>query len=300
MRRTLLGALAIGCLSTALAAQPAPLDPAADNANPAQRRVPSRMERGAYLGVSTSPAPQVLRQQLGLPRGVGLVIDSVAPGSPAEAAGVKAMDVLHKLNDQVLINQQQLAVLVRTFKGGQSVALTVFRDGKSTELTAKLEERDVPPLEQMRLFNGNVFDPFDQHHLEGVPDLPDMNIPPRVDPNRPFPPGRLMNQNFSIAWDDGKIQMSLTMQDGKKHLIAHDHSGKELYNGPIDTEEQQQKLPPEVRERLPKVGPPGMFKPTPPAEENKKSEKSQPNPDQDRPATKPSQGQTRLPEDFEF
>src|SRR4051812_14577750 len=74
------------------------------------------MEKGAWLGVNTSPPPHVLRQQLQLPRGVGLVVDMVAPDSPAQAAGVKQYDVLHKLNDQILINQQQLAVLVRTFK----------------------------------------------------------------------------------------------------------------------------------------------------------------------------------------
>jgi hypothetical protein len=306
----------MGCLSTAVLAQPAPPNPPGgppnppehrdDNrrpqpgdkpqANPQRRAIgegeihgnirigepPMKMEKGAYLGVSTSPAPQVVRQQLGLQRGVGLVIDAVAPKSPAEAAGVKPMDVLHKVNDQLMINPQQLAVLVRTFKPEQSITLTVFREGKSVDLTAKLEERDLPPLDQMRLFNEWIDLPgLDPRHMEGMPNLPQQPNVERIDPFRP-PQGRAINRNMTLVWDDGKIQMTMTMQDGKKHLIARDHEGKELYNGPADTEEDQQKMPQEVRERLPKVNMSGgMFRIGP----NGPGEKREP--EKDQPEKKP-------------
>src|SRR4051812_35990095 len=40
-------------------------------------------EKGAYLGVSTSPPAQALRQQLKLSAGTGLGVDFVEKGSPA-------------------------------------------------------------------------------------------------------------------------------------------------------------------------------------------------------------------------
>jgi hypothetical protein len=61
--------------------------------------VQPRMEKAAFLGVATSPAPDTLRAQLDLPRGVGLVVDFVEKDSPAEAAGLKVHDVLEKLDD---------------------------------------------------------------------------------------------------------------------------------------------------------------------------------------------------------
>jgi hypothetical protein len=283
MRCTLLTALALGCLSASSLAQsarderPSRPDARGDPNQPREVRPlqsgPMRTEKGAYLGVSTTPAPQVLRQQLALPRGVGLVVDSVAPRSPAEQAGLKEFDVLHKLNDQLLVNQQQLAVLVRTFKPSDTIKLTVFRDGTSMELSAKLEERDLPPLEQMRLgmdggfgggaFGGGVFDPF---RGDGGPNpLPPGEMRPgfpggrAFDPTRPFAPGNMVDEQFDMVWDDGKIQMHVTAKDGKRQLVARNKEGKELYNGPIDTEEQIKGLPQEVRERLPQIGP-GMFR----------------------------------------
>src|SRR6476660_8678591 len=59
------------------------------------------MRKGAYLGVSTSPASPVLQRQLGLPEGMGLVVEFVAPKSPAEEAGMRQYDVMQKINDQL-------------------------------------------------------------------------------------------------------------------------------------------------------------------------------------------------------
>ena len=58
-------------------------------------------------------------------------------------------DVAVRLNDQILVNAQQLAVLVRTFNPGDEVTLTVIREMKETPLKVKLVERDVRPLDQV-------------------------------------------------------------------------------------------------------------------------------------------------------
>jgi hypothetical protein len=79
------------------------------------------------------------------------------------------------------------------------------------------------------------------------------------DPTRPFAPGNMMEEAFDMVWDDGKIQMHVTAKDGKRQLVAKDKDGKELYNGPDRHRRADQGLPPEVRQRLPQIGP-GMLR----------------------------------------
>ena len=236
--------------------------PGADRPLRLELDIKMQLEKAAYLGVSTSSAPKALRHQVELPNGVGLVVDVVAPDSPAAEAGLKQHDLLHKLNDQLLVNPQQLAVLVRTQKAGDSIKLTVIRGGKPVELTAKLIERELPPLDELRLGVEPrlMEDRFMNWNQGGQPgqQAPFINVFPRPDgPAMPFP---LINQNGTIAWDDGTISMVIKMENGKQTLVAKDKEGKELFNGPIDTDEQRSKLPPEVRERMKNVMLPGMLR----------------------------------------
>lgn len=99
-------------------------------------------EKSTFLGVGTSPPPTVLSKQLGLHDGMGLVADEVVPDGPAAKAGLKQYDVLEKLDDQLIINFEQLAVLVRSHKPGDEVKLTVIHEGKPAVLTAKLTEHE--------------------------------------------------------------------------------------------------------------------------------------------------------------
>src|SRR5579862_3142527 len=62
-------------------------DKGAEFRNIAPKDPPAEHQKGAYLGVSSSPAPPVVRKQLGLPEGMGLVVDIVMPESPAATAG---------------------------------------------------------------------------------------------------------------------------------------------------------------------------------------------------------------------
>ena len=51
-----------------------------------------------------------LAAQLKLPAGVGLLVQSVVDGSPA-ASDIKPHDIIDKLDDQILVEPTQLAVL---------------------------------------------------------------------------------------------------------------------------------------------------------------------------------------------
>jgi autotransporter-associated beta strand protein len=104
--------------------------------------------KAAFLGVETASAGETLRAQLKLPAGVGLAVKHVE--GPAKDAGVQQHDVLYKLNEQLLVNTDQLAVLVRTFKPGEKVELTLIREAQPVKVTATLVEKEVEALSGIR------------------------------------------------------------------------------------------------------------------------------------------------------
>jgi hypothetical protein len=67
------------------------------------------------LGLRLTRATEVLRQQLSLARGAGLVVEDVIPDSVAEKSGFKQHDVLVLLDDQMLLLPEQLAALLEAF-----------------------------------------------------------------------------------------------------------------------------------------------------------------------------------------
>ena len=250
MLRPLCVAGAAACLAAALTAPSAPRALAQDAQPetfemrvdpPAGRRTPPKFERAAFLGVVTSPATAVLGQQLKLPKGIGLVVDFVEPGSPAATAGVRTYDILHKLNDQLLVNPQQLAVLVRTFKGGDDVSLTVLREGEPIELRAKLAEKELRPIEDVLFLWGG---PDGRIHVEG-PIAAARGIPPHALRVKVATPAETTTTLSDRAHD-----LKITTRGDKQHLLAKDKSGRVLFEGPINTFEERAGIPKEVLEKL--------------------------------------------------
>ncbi|RMG41004.1 MAG: M20/M25/M40 family metallo-hydrolase [Planctomycetota bacterium] len=60
----------------------------------------------------------------------GYAISGVAPGSPAEKAGLKGGDVIVKLNDIKIGNLEDFDLALRRFSAGDTVKVEVLRDGK--------------------------------------------------------------------------------------------------------------------------------------------------------------------------
>jgi hypothetical protein len=92
------------------------------------------------LGIAVNNPDAELRSQLGLPEGVGLVVEQVMANSLAAKSGVKQYDVLQKINDQLVINPEQVGVLLKMQKPGEKFTMTVIRQGKTQELSATLSQ----------------------------------------------------------------------------------------------------------------------------------------------------------------
>ena len=71
----------------------------------------------------------------------GVRISGTVPGSPAEAAGLKAGDIIIKFGEQNIDSLYGLSDALAGGKPGQKVKLVVIRDGKNVELDATLAER---------------------------------------------------------------------------------------------------------------------------------------------------------------
>lgn len=203
-----------------------------------------KQEKGSYLGVSATPAPAVLRKQLQLPEGMGLVVEIVVPESPAAKAGLQRFDVLQKLDEQLLINPQQLAVLVRSHKPGEEISLGIIRDGKPTTVSAKLEEREVEPLEEQEMGEiGNAGQPW---RVIQLPREPQIRLKEILGGDR-----LRQGPSSSTTWVTGEQSFTLTVDSGgHRTFVARDKEGKTVFDGPIDTPEQREKLPPELKKKL--------------------------------------------------
>jgi len=259
--------------------------------------MPGHHEKGpkvpvTYLGVETSQVPPVVSEQLGLGKGLGLVIDYVQPNSPAAAAGVQQNDILKMLNDQILIEPSQLRKLLQTFPDGTEVTLTVLRKGQEQKLTVKLAKKEVP--QRHSLFPGGNHDwhwDFDETGdlSDQMQDLKEQLKEQLGDAQRGIIRGAVMQAHeaarrakddarraadelriFSedngalkasridlgkaqIVFSDEKGELKLENVDGKKLLTAKDRQGKLLFSGPVETEEDLAKVPADVRERYEKL-----------------------------------------------
>jgi len=245
------------------------------------QRLNAKPVKGAWLGLTASKPPAALRHQLKLPDGTGLVVDFVQPKSPADQAGIKQYDLLTRLNEQVLVNPEQLAVLVRTFKPNDEIKLAFFREGDQRTQSVTLAETNLAPLEDLQFQFDNLR----------------YNLVPR-DQNNPFggaPQGagggggfgggggiggggiggggfgggpggggaapsdlernvKVERSEHSLTWLDGRQQITVNLDgDSNTITVTDNRSKKVLYQGSIDAANQQKSLSPETRGAIDRV-----------------------------------------------
>jgi len=73
--------------------------------------------------------------------GEGVRVGQVMPGSAAEAAGILTGDILIALDGETMTDLRGYSTLLKTKSPGDSVEVTVLREGEETTLTATLGER---------------------------------------------------------------------------------------------------------------------------------------------------------------
>ena len=244
------------------------------------------VEKVTFLGVSASTLPKRMSEQLNLPSGIHLSVDQVSPESPADLAGLKLYDVLLKLDDQILVNSAQLKALVRMKNPGDQVNLEILRKGSPITLSAILSETDQSSIhtkshtfgmKNKDIFSGDPFSPdLNQFMPRLNPSIRDLlkkhgfSHLPMIDPesfgfdtDSPLHGSSSNSDNVQsftysseqkqITTSDEQGTLEYTVKDNQKHLRATSPEGKILFDGPITTDEEREKLSPALKERLEKI-----------------------------------------------
>ena len=240
------------------------------------------------LGLRLARASEVLRQQLALARGAGLVVEEVTPGSTADKAGFRQHDVLVLLDDQMLLLPEQLAALLEASNGTATPACTLLRGGaKVTIALGELRQTDKPTLSTPLNLGGQAT--VAAAPAPARPQLPAVrqtaakpSASPRlrapasalalVQPDRPVrqsqttvqtsatvpasatlpaqPAGR---QSFStdetLVRHDPDYQIKLS-RGNETRLVILDPHGRIVFNDEIDTTEHRRLVPQAVRQRV--------------------------------------------------
>lgn len=195
------------------------------------------------FGLRLSRASTVLRQQLDLARGAGLVVDEVAPGSRAARAGFRQHDVLVMLDDQLLLLPEQLAVLLESATEDTPLQCTVLRGGRRVKLPLAADEGVAgakPGLRPAASALAIVREAGPQTRVTSGPDRE-----PPADP-----PGRLARiSSETLLRHDADFQIRLTSGE-ETRLVVTDNRGRVVFDDAIDTPEARSRMPLVVRQRV--------------------------------------------------
>ncbi len=114
-------------------------------------------ERG-WLGVSIQEVAPEKAKELKLSADHGALITEVEVDSPAAKAGLKANDVVTEYNGQRVEGTAQFRRLVRETPAGRTVRLTIWRDGRSQNISVTLASYQGELRGMMRNFAPRNFD----------------------------------------------------------------------------------------------------------------------------------------------
>lgn len=194
----------------------------------------------ASLGLKLTRASVVLRQQLALKRGAGVVVDDVAAGSRAARAGFAQHDVLVRLDDQLLVLPEQFAALLESAEQDAPLECTVLRGGRQVVIplgrsaVAGLQPpRTTPSTGQLRLMASSL-----------------ALVQPPASKQGPIEAAPLRGlTDETLVRRDADYLIRLTNGD-ETRLMVSDPQGRVVFNAAIDTPEGRSRMPVSVRDRV--------------------------------------------------
>lgn len=92
------------------------------------------------LGVSIQEVNQQLANSFGLPRPMGALVSEVASDGPAAGSGLKAGDIITRIDGKDIERSGDLPSYVAELKPGSRAELQVWRGGKPTDIAVTLGE----------------------------------------------------------------------------------------------------------------------------------------------------------------
>ena len=109
-----------------------------------------RVRRGE-IGVHAQTITPLMAEALGLDVDAGVILSDVAPGSPADKAGLRAGDLVTALDNKPMENGRQFRINVYARGAGEQVKIDVRRAGRELSAQVPVVERpnDTAKLEEL-------------------------------------------------------------------------------------------------------------------------------------------------------
>ena len=95
--------------------------------------------RSRHIGVYLDSIGATTASQLKLDASRVAVVSSVIDGSPADAAGLKAHDIITAVDGDGDANPSRVREAIRTHKSGESLSLTILRQGQPQTIAVTLK-----------------------------------------------------------------------------------------------------------------------------------------------------------------
>lgn len=99
-----------------------------------------------WLGVGIQPVTADLAAKFGVSEGEGVLVNEVFENDPAARAGIKAGDIITKVDGKTVDSPNMLSRLIAGLEPGASAAIEVVRDAKRLSLLVPLSERRETPI----------------------------------------------------------------------------------------------------------------------------------------------------------
>ncbi len=118
----------------------------------------------AYIGIGMMDLTRQLGDYFGVTKARGVLVTEVEKNSPAEAAGLKAGDIVIRLDGDRVFDSDDIQDIVSESKAGDKLKVGIMRDKKEMEVELTVDERDGD-------YNyDNRWGSF------SIPDIPDVNV----------------------------------------------------------------------------------------------------------------------------
>jgi membrane-associated protease RseP (regulator of RpoE activity) len=168
----------------------------------------------AWGDARLTPVDARLQEKLGLPENEGMVIAAVAPNSVAERAGLKAADVLVKINNKAVPSDLDGFVkFIKEQKPEEAVDLVVVRNGKEETL------KGVRMPANVQAGGGGRF----ARPMLPNPLFPLMPVNPGRLPNNPFFPAGVEHIRLEMTVNGAKI-----IRDQKANQFSGEYAKDDL------------------------------------------------------------------------
>ena len=99
-------------------------------------------EKAGFLGVQIQDLSEQLSDYFKVKDGNGVLVSEVVDDSPAKKAGLKAGDIIVKIDEEDIEDASDLTITIRGYEPETKVSVSVIRNGKKKKLEAILGETE--------------------------------------------------------------------------------------------------------------------------------------------------------------